>query len=275
MPFIKKNEMQEVGRIIGKYLFPLFLTLIGLGLMIMSSGQTSLFVVGGLGIFLVGVVSFLYIKGLISKTVQLVLSIVFLIGAAVYSYYDYEVINDELVYQEKKEKVDTHVEQRLKDIRNAQLAYVKENGEYAATFDSLLYFLKEGELTIIKRLGSLPDSVPTEDMARELGIIDTIPPGMTDEDIIEAGLIIRDTVQVGVLNYVFDEDDAKNRKTPFYVDSLPYVPFSDHKFEMKADKIDAGGVQQPVFLVTDPDPFDFPFMLGSLTEASTSGNWKD
>ncbi len=48
------------------------------------------------------------------------------------------------------------------------------------------------------------------------------------------------------------------------------------KFEMKADMIDSGGVKQPVFLVTDPKPFEKPgFTMGSLTEASTSGNWKE
>ena len=224
---------------------------------------------------MVGVIGFLYTKGLISKTVQLVLSGVFLLGAVSFSYFDYKSIDDQMEYERKKEKIKMHVVQRLKDIRKAQLAYNKENGTYAASFDSLLYFLKDGKLTIIKKLGSLPDSVPTEEMALELGIIQSMPEGMTDAEVVAAGLIVRDTVQVGVLNYVFNEDDASKRKTPFYVDSLPYVPFSSHMFEMQSDVIEVGGTQQPVFQVLDPNPFADQYIVGSLTEASTNGNWKE
>lgn len=277
MPFIKKNEMQELGRIIGKYLFPLLLTVVGLGIILSGSinDQTKLFVMGGVGIFLVGVISFLQIKGLINRTVQIILSVVFFAGAIAYAVLDYQSIAEQMAYERKREKIKKHVVQRLKDIRKAQTAYIKENEKYADSFDSLIYFMKNGKLSLVKKLGSLPDTVPTEEMALELGLIQSMPEGMTDEDVINSGLIVRDTIEVDVLDYVFDEDDRKNRKTTFYLDSLPYVPYADHKFEMDADFIQSGGVRQAVFRVLDPDPFDEQFILGSLTEASTSGNWKE
>jgi len=269
--------MQELGRIIGKYLFPLLLTVVGLGIVLSGSvnEQTKLFIMGGVGIFLVGLVSFFQIKGFINRTAQIILSVVFFAGAIGYAVLDYQSIAEQMAYERKREKIKTHVVQRLKDIRKAQTAYIKENEKYADSFDSLIYFMKNGKLSLVKKLGSLPDTVPTEEMALELGIIQTMPEGMTDEDVINAGLIVRDTIEVDVLGYVFNEDDRENRKTKFYVDSLPYVPFSDHKFEMDADFISSGGVRQPVFRVLDPDPFDEQFILGSLTEASTSGNWKE
>lgn len=277
LPFIKKNEMQELGRIIGKYLFPLLLTVVGLGIILSGSinDQTKLFVMGGVGIFLVGVISFLQIKGLINRTVQIILSVVFFAGAIAYAVLDYQSIAKQMAYERKREKIKKHVVQRLKDIRKAQTAYIKENEKYADSFDSLIYFMKNGKLSLVKKLGSLPDTVPTEEMALELGLIQSMPEGMTDEDVINSGLIVRDTIEVDVLEYVFDEDDRKNRKTTFYLDSLPYVPYADHKFEMDADFIQSGGVRQAVFRVLDPDPFDEQFILGSLTEASTSGNWKE
>jgi len=277
LPFIKKNEMQELGRIIGKYLFPLLLTIVGLGIVISGSvnEQTKLFIMGGLGIFLVGVISFLQVKGIITKTAQLVLSIVFFAGAIAYAVLDYQSIAEQMAYEREREKVKMHVVQRLKDIRKAQTAYLKEHDKYADSFDSLIYFMKNGKLSLVKKLGSLPDSVPTEEMAIELGLIQTMPDGMTDEDVLNEGLIVRDTIEVDVLEYVFNEDDRESRKTKFYLDSLPYVPYADHKFEMDADFIESGGVEQAVFRVLDPDPFDEQFILGSLTEASTSGNWKE
>ncbi len=267
--------MQEIGRIVGKYFVPILLILIGLGLLLLSRDQTSLFKLGGAAILVVGILSLLYIKGIISKNLQIIFVIVVILGSAVFAYLDYYVIDSRLDYEKKKSRIETHVIQRLKDIRKAQLAYLKENGKFASSFDSLSYFLKNGELTLIKRLGSLPDTVPTDEMARELGIISPMPEGMTDEQAMMSGLIIRDTIQVQALTYIFNEDDARTRKTPFYVDSLPNVPFASHRFEMNSGTIESGGVRQPVFEVFDPKPFDTPLKVGSLTEANTSGNWKE
>jgi hypothetical protein len=117
--------------------------------------------------------------------------------------------------------------------------------------------------------------VPTEEMARELGLLNKMPAGMTDEEVINSGLIVRDTFQVAVLENVFNEEDQRTRKAAFFVDSLPFVPFGGHRFEMNAGTVDAGGVTVPVFEVIDPKPFAEQFKLGSMTEASTSGNWNE
>jgi hypothetical protein len=267
--------MQSIGRILSIYLFPALLIVMGILLLAISSGQTSLFQLAGLGILIVGILGALYVKGVISRKVQIGVTVVVAVGAIVFAYQDYAVIQEELAYYRQKEKVKTAVVQRLKDIRKAQIAYNKEYGKYANSFDSLLYFLENGKLSLVKRLGSLPDSLPTEEMAMEAGIIQTMPDGMTDEEVIQAGLIVRDTIQVDVLGFVFNEDDREKRKTKFYVDSLPYVPYADHKFQMEADVVEISGAPTPVFQVKDPKPFAEQYMVGSLTEASTSGNWKE
>jgi hypothetical protein len=267
--------MQNIGRILGAYLFPILLIAMGLLLLIASGGQTGLFKMAGLGILIVGILGALYVKGIISRQIQLIVTVVVAAGAVYFAVMDYTVIQDELAFHREKEKVKTAVVQRLKDIRKAQLAYNKEYGKYANSFDSLLYFLKHDKVSLIKRLGSLPDSLPTEEMAMEAGIIQGMPEGMTDMEVIEQGLIVRDTVEVDVLNYVFNEDDRDKRKTRFYVDSLPYVPYADHRFQMESDIVDISGAPTPVFQVKDPKPFAERYMLGSLTEASTSGNWTE
>jgi len=267
--------MQNIRRLLGAYLFPVLLILVGLLLLIISSGQTYLFKLAGAGILIVGVLGALYVKGIISRKIQVFVTVFVAICAAYFAYMDYEVIQDKLAYHKKKAKVKTAVVQRLKDIRKAQVAYNKEYGKYANSFDSLLYFLKYDQISIIKRFGSLPDSLPTEEMAMEAGIIQAMPEGMTDDDVIAQGLIVRDTIEVDVLGYIFNSDDREKRKTKFYVDSLPYVPYSDHRFEMEADVVEISGAPTPVFQVKDPDPFDDQYMVGSLTEASTSGNWTE
>lgn len=267
--------MQNIGRLLGAYLFPVLLILMGLALLIISTGQTGLFQMAGAGILLVGILGALYVKGIINRQIQIIVTIVVALGAGYFAYMDYVVIQDELAFHQQKEKVKVAVVQRLKDIRKAQIAYNKEYGKYASSFDSLIYFLKNDEISLIKRLGSLPDSLPTEEMAMEAGIIQGMPEGMSDEEVIAQGLIVRDTIQVGVLGFVFNEDDREKRKSRFYVDSLPFVPYGNHKFQMEADVVEISGAPAPVLLVKDPKPFADQYMIGSLTETSTSGNWTE
>ena len=267
--------MQEIGRIIGKYLFPILLIGLGLTLLIISRGQTGLYVIGGVGILLVGVLGLLYIKGLISLKIQMIITGIVAIGAIFFSVMDYQVIEEELLNEQQRQKVKVHVVQRLKDIRKVEVAHKKEKGYYAASFDSLMHFLNNGKLTLIKRLGALPDSAATDELAREYGIIQKMPAGMTDAEVVAAGMIVRDTLLVDVKPQIFDADDAGNRKTVLYTDSLPYVPFGNHMFTIQTGTVETGGVNQQTILIQDPDPFDKKFMIGSLTEAGTTGNWKD
>ncbi len=267
--------MQEIRRVLGRYLFPALLVFLGLYLVIISGQQTNLFLFGGLGIMAVGIISALFVKGLISQTVQVILSVAIALIAFFFAYQDYAVIKEKLEYAEERKKVETSVKQRLKDIRKVQLAYVKEKGRYAASFDSLKYFLNNGQVSLIKRFGTRPDSIATDEQARELGLFQKMPEGMTEDQVLKAGILVRDTVLVPVKGYIFDEDDKKTRKTPLYLDSLAYVPFGNHKFDMRADVIDKGGVRAPVFYVVDPQPFGNQLSVGSLTDATTAGNWKE
>lgn len=276
LPLDKKLEhMQEIGRIVGRYLFPVLLILIGLFLLFSSGGQTIWYKMGSAGILIVGILGFLFVKGIISLKAQIIVAVVIGVGALFIGFKDYDVIQDRLAYDQLKKKIEAQVIQRLKDIRKAELAYQKENGVYTPSFDTLIDFLKNGEVRLIKRLGSLPDTVPTEEMARELGLIHHMPDTLTEDEVIALGIIVRDTIMVPVGSYVFDEDDTKSRKFPLYIDSLPYVPFGKHKFELATGTIQSGGVTQPVFQVLDPQPFADQFIVGSLERANTAGNWKE
>ncbi|HLV53453.1 MAG TPA: hypothetical protein VKY29_05495 [Cryomorphaceae bacterium] len=269
--------MQNIGRIFNKYLFPFILFVIGMLLVFASGEQTNLFLYGGIAIALSGVLAALFVGRVLSRPVTIAIGVIAGIGAVFFGFKDYDVIDQELKYTKKRQVVSEAVIQRLKDIREAQIAYEREKGKYAETFDSLIDFIKYGNITLIKRLGSLPDSVVSEEEAMELGIISPMPEGMTDAEVISSGLIVRDTIEVDVESYVYNDSYMAKHKTKLYVDSLPYVPYSDHMFEMKTDMISAGGVQRPVILVRDPKPFDEKdaYEFGSLTNASTSGNWSE
>lgn len=275
LPALKLAQMQELGRVINKYLFPILLIAIGIFLLILSSGQNEWYKIGGAGILLVGILGFLFIKGIINRQAQVVVGIVIGIGALFLAFKDYDVIDNRLKNDKLTQRVNSHIIQRLKDIRKAELGYQKENGVYTPSFDTLIDFLKNGELSLIKRLGSLPDSVPTEEMARERGLIHQMPDSLTDEQVIASGMIVRDTIKVNPMQYIFDEEDVADRVGKFYVDSLPYVPFSKHKFVIQTSMIESGGLKQPAILIKDPEPFEQQFTVGSLEKATTAGNWKE
>ena len=268
--------MNLLREFFSKYLFPVILILIGLLIVLVSKGQTELFVLGGVAILGIGIISILYILGIINRLVQIILSVLLVVAAAIFIYLDYDVIDDEMAEMAKRQKIATHVIQRLKDIRTAELAYLKVNESYTGNFDTLIHFVKTAKFPVIKKLGTLPDSVPTEEMAAELGIVSSMPPNMTDEQVLDSGLLVRDTIYIGVLESTFLTDEAlAERKAPFHVDSLAKVPFSNHEFELKAGHIEVSGVKQPVFQALDPKPYAKQYIVGSMTQASTSGNWSE
>ena len=49
--------------------------------------------------------------------------------------------------------------QRLKDIRDLQVAYKNVNGKYSSTIDSLKLFYNEGKIKVVMQIGSKDDSL--------------------------------------------------------------------------------------------------------------------
>lgn len=146
-------------------------------------------------------------------------------------------------YQKEKDFRYSHVIQRLKDIRESQLAFKAENGYFTSSFDTLINFVKNGQFTLIKQIGNVDDTT---------------------------AVIIRDTSYVSIKDSLF-------KAANYYVDSLKFVPFGDGAiFDMKAGEIEKGRVKVKVFEVIDTNPFDKNEILsvGSMTEATNAGNWE-
>ena len=131
------------------------------------------------------------------------------------------------------------VKQRLIDIRTAQVAYREARGEYTASFDSLINFVKHGEVALLQKRGDL-----TEEQM-EAGLTEAKAMKIIREEneaaIKKAGLwdeennrpqLQRDSIFVPVI-----ENRFSNRRG-FKADSLVFVPFSEGaKFEMATDTL--------------------------------------
>jgi hypothetical protein len=144
---------------IGKYIFPAILVLMGLLMLITGMQQNWLFKLGGAAIAIVGIVAILNIAGILSKMASTILMIVMILGSAGLAYLNYQSIENQLVYIKKKELIASHVIQRLKDIRTAELAYKDANGRYTANWDTLTSFILTGQVPMIRAFGEKPDTL--------------------------------------------------------------------------------------------------------------------
>ncbi|MFT5513599.1 MAG: hypothetical protein ACI8SE_002008, partial [Bacteroidia bacterium] len=158
-------------------------------------------------------------------------------------------VKGEIEYRAEVDRVEVMVINKLEKIREAELAYKDVKGEFTGDYDSLINFIKTGKMQILVEYGDKDDSTSVySQFIKEVSIRDSL---------------------------------FKN----FKVDSIAFVPPADTaKFLLLASRVVQGNVEVPVFQVTDPFPFDKQransnhpkkaLQVGSISEASYSGNWK-
>ena len=186
----------------------------------------------------------------------------------------FKSINAPIKFNEVKKERYSKVIERLKDIRNAQIAFKSVNGIYSNDFQELIKFVDSAEFTITQKRDSSYmeyDRIYRIDMLREIIVTDTL------------GFVsVKDSLFANSVDY---KDMA----------SVP-VPGVESLFSLKADIIDKNGYNVPVFEVRvqkdivlfdqnkdllsqeketiSVDGVNGPdIVLGSLTDVSTSGNW--
>ncbi len=147
--------------------------------------------------------------------IQVVLSIAIIVLA----YLLWESINQPIRFNREKDRIEKATIQRLKDIRTAQLAFRSENGRFTGDFDSLITFLKTDSFSVVKAIGSVPDS-----------LIELLGRKKAEQQSLKEGLISRDTIRLSVKDSLFVQG--------YPIDSLRYVPYSKgHEFELGAGVI--------------------------------------
>ena len=186
----------------------------------------------------------------------------------------FKSINSPIKFNEVKNERYSKVIDRLKDIRNAQIAFKSVNGIYSNDFEELIKFIDSAEFTITQKRDSSYmeyDRIYRIDMLREIIVTDTL------------GFVsVKDSLFANNIDY-------KNMA------SIP-IEGVESLFTLKADVIDKNGYNVPVFEVRvskdvilfdqnkdllsqeketmSVDGVNGPdLVLGSLTDVSTSGNW--
>ena len=183
------------------------------------------------------------------------------------AYLIWDSVDSKIVLTESVATRNKVVQQKLEQIRDAQVEYKKVRGEYAGTFEQLVDFLENDSIVQVKMEGEVPDSL--------LG---------KEAEALRLGIIIRDTIKIPVREELFKENFQS------FVDSISYIPFSGgEKFTIAAGELEKGKMKVKVFevkapitavykgLKTDNEGIDMTLFIaiGSMEEPTTNGNWND
>lgn len=209
----------------------------------------------------------------VSKYMKIIKTVLWVL-IVFFGYKVYNSINGPIEFNKVKNERYLKVIDRLKDIRNSQIAYKSVNGFYCDNFDTLVNFVETAQYTLIQKRDSSfleYDRTFRIDMLREVIVIDTL--GFAS-----------------VKDSLFGESDRYKFMAEVPIEGV------DENFKIKADIIDKNGYKVPVFEVRvskdivlfdqnkdllkqekglmSVDGVNGPdIVLGSLSDVSSNGNW--
>jgi hypothetical protein len=193
---------------------------------------------------------------------RLIINIVLAVLIALLGYMLYNAILEPIKFQEVKAKRGIVVQDKLKNIRTAQEIYRTIKGDFAPSFDSLNYVLKNDSIPFIKLISD-PEDPENEEKFQK------------------------------VITYSSAMDSIRNLK--FNLDSLRYVPFAPKgtEFLISADTMTFQSTLVSVVEVGTPwksfmgqfgdasyKKYDHTYdpnkklKFGDLNKPSLSGNWE-
>jgi len=161
-----------------------------------------------------------------NKMIKYIVSFFFL-GIAIFAGYKlYDNIMNPIRFNAEKFVRYKGAIDELKQIRTAQKAFKREFNKYTPSLDSLKHFVETGEMTVIRRIGEVPDSIYLQN----------------DNNLAKAEKyclkiklkgFVRDTNRVAIKDTLFQGYD---------ISKFGMVPFTDGlKFNMDTASLTAGG----------------------------------
>ncbi len=293
--------MDNLGKKLSQYVITIVLVVFGLMFLVKYlsgdelESQPVAMLIGSIFLIIVGVLAAPDVMSKFPVGITRILGLVGVVLAIFLGWSVWTSVSSEIEFLDTKDRINSRVIQRLKDIREAQEAYAEFNGKYTSNFDTLIAWVKSPVVPITFRMGAFfLDSMP-EEKYYELGYVlkrdevDSVADelGMNREEFKE--LINRNKTAYKVVDTIFtsfyDENFAPDvRRTrklpPVDLDSLPYSPYKGERWFIRTGSVEKGGLRRPTILVQDPTPFGRDkvkkdtLRFGSLDEPITDGNWK-
>lgn len=206
---------------------------------------------------------------------KIVIQILLTVVIVVLGYFTYKSVYGPVEFNKAKEKRYAEVIEKLKDIRDAELAYKEVTGRFNGSYDSLVRFIDTAQFVVTQRRDT---TYLDEEYKKRYGVDEYV------EDVV-----------IDTLGYVNIKDSIFKGSDRYK--NMMNVPFTDgKKFELNAGMLDKDGNMIPVFeakidksdILSDLDQ-DLVIQekqtvavdgvngayikVGSMTEVNTSGNW--
>ena len=137
--------------------------------------------------------------------------------------------------------------QRLKDIRDLQVAYKNVNARYASTMDSLILFYNEGKMKITLQVGSKDDSLAMAHTDQIKKKFRNLKGDKLNEKLHELYLAGEQNLVFQVTSEIAVKDTLFNDRPNFVVDSLAFIPFCGDSIIMESTIKKVSGVNVPLF----------------------------
>lgn len=156
-----------------------------------------------------------------------------IVAAVVLAWMSYDSITTPIEFNKIRFERELQVVSRLVDIRTAETEYRNLNGDYTASLDTLINWIKTTDAKIVLKEGVLTDKQLEE--------------GMTEKEAVKLGLIKRDTTYVPMVESLYGKG--------YPVDSLRYIPFSNgQQFELAKAEVVTGsaGIKVKVMCAKAP-----------------------
>jgi len=210
----------------------------------------------------------------ISKYMRVIKAVLWVL-VIFFSYMIYISVNAPIKFNEVKTERYLKVIDKLKDIRNAQIAYKSVNGVYADNFDGLIKFIDTAQYTLTQKRDSSYlqyDRVYRIDMLREVVVIDTLGFASVKDSLFGNSNRYKNMAQIPIKGV----DATFSIKS----DMIKKGDYDVHVFEVRVSKdvilyekkykdlLKQEKTLMSVDGVNGPD-----LVLGSMTEVSTNGNW--
>lgn len=171
----------------------------------------------------------------------------------VLAYICYQSVMGPIRFDEEKAHREKKVIARLIDIRKAQLEYRNQHrGQYTASFDSLIAFVKTQKIPFVSKEGVLTDTQLENGMTEKkaMALINKAKKSGNWSEVEKEGLMgfKRDTLWVSVMDTIYPKG--------FNADSLKYVPFGNGAIFEMAIKNDTTKSGAPIYLFEAKTPYE-------------------
>jgi hypothetical protein len=291
----------DLSLLLKKYSVSALFILLAIAMLILGlqSKQDATYIISTIMMFVAGVLSLLYSSGKISSKLLSALGLGAGVLAVLTIALSYRSVSDSVAHQNKYAKCVKESETNLRDIRSSQKAYAEINGKYAATWDELIDFIKNGKVPFVKAEGVVPSrKIDEKERAILYGDNRAIDVNMSEVEAVKLARganpaddlknFKRDTIMVSFLDSKFKNKSAIDSRVKagfgaFNPDKLPIIPISQgKKWKLEvADSVLMGEDFFPAIRVsgllpiarikgTTADEISF----GKLTTNDTSGSWE-